>query len=308
MMEKNAALRREEDERKRAQEQKSHVQEVQMKKQFMIQQKTQDIHRRVLERQQAAEARKKQEEELKAKKLQELKKAEEARLELLEEEKKQKKAEKMKEKQVKEVVEKIAVGKAKEHDERLKQEAAKQLEAQAQREMEEAKKEQERKRIEMLFASDIVKKPLSNNKKVPVVALPFAPKEQGEKVQGEPQFKAPTPVHSLKNTQTVSYQMTPADPIIQYDNYSIGDLSSGDSTDEESSPKKPIPDWAHHSKLNKWMENQENSVASKRVNVESIFPPKQLLHTPELEKIFKTKRKCFFVRSSSAKWNSPMLK
>lgn len=129
-------------------------------------------------------------------------------------------------------------------------------------------------------------------------------KEQIVRTQGGTKhipFQVPTP------GTTSCYEMTPADPITQYENYSIGDFSSCDSRDENS-PKKPIPDWAHHSKLNKWMENQENSVASNEVNVENIFPPKQLLCTPELEKIFKTRRKCFFVRSSSAKWNSPLLK
>ena len=49
-------------------------------------------------------------------------------------------------------------------------------------------KEQERKRIQKLFA------------------------------------KAPTPVHNLKDGATSSKEMTPADPITQYEHYSIGDL------------------------------------------------------------------------------------
>ncbi|KAL5496952.1 hypothetical protein EMCRGX_G013333 [Ephydatia muelleri] len=309
VMEKNAALRREEDEKKKGQEQK--LQDVHMKKQYLIQQKTQDLHRKVLERQLAAETRKKQEEELKAKKLQELKKAEEVHPELPGEEKKQKKVEKIKEKQTKGIMEKNTFGNAKqEHDVRVRIEATKLLEAQAQLELEEAKKEQERIRIEKLFASDIVKKPLSNNKKLPFEIV-LAPNDRGEKELGVSQhasLTAPTPIQSAKNAAAASYTMTPADAITEYENYSIGDLSSGDSTDEECSPKKPIPEWAHQTKLNKWMENQENSIATNEVSVESIFPPKQLLHTPELEKIFKTKRKCFFVRSSSAKWNSPLLK
>ena len=138
VMEKNAALRREEDEKKRAHEQKSHVHEVQMKKQCLLQQKTQDIHRRALERHQAAEARKKQEEELKARKLQEMKKAEEIRLEMLEEEKKQKKLDKLNERHVKDVTEKNTLGKAKqEHEERMKLESSKLPEAEAQRVLEE---------------------------------------------------------------------------------------------------------------------------------------------------------------------------
>lgn len=302
-MEKNAALRREEDEKKKGQEQK--LQDVQMKKQYLIQQKTQDLHRKVLERQQAAETRKKQEEELKAKKLQELRRVEEVLSELPGEEKKQKKAEKIKEKQ------KNALGNTKQdHEVGTNVETTKLMEVQAQLELEEAKKEQERIRIEKLFATDIVKKPLSNNKKLPF-EIALAPNERSEKEQSEflhAPLIAPTPIPNSKNAPATSYTMTPADAITEYENYSIGDLSSGDSTDEECSPKKPIPEWAHQTKLNKWMESQENSVATNEVSVESIFPPKQLLHTPELEKIFKTKRKCFFVRSSSAKWNSPLLK
>ena len=90
-------------------------------------------------------------------------------------------------------------------------------------------------------------------------------KEQIVRTQGGTKhipFQVPTP------GTTSCYEMTPADPITQYENYSIGDFSSCDSRDEENSPKKPIPDWAHHSKLNKWMENQENGPC--------IFRPFQL--------------------------------
>ncbi len=39
-------------------------------------------------------------------------------------------------------------------------------------------------------------------------------------------------------TESVSYQMTPADPLILCDNYDIKNLSSEDSTDDEDCPKK----------------------------------------------------------------------
>ena len=108
-----------------------------------------------------------------------------------------------------------------------------------------------------------------------------------------------------------SYEMTPIqqqDPFSIYENYNIGDLGSDDSTDEEDCPKKVIPPWAHPTELGKLMQSQENKVDSRVLNIQKIFPPDELLLAPDLARIFKHKRKRFYHRSSSARWDSPMLK
>ena len=93
-----------------------------------------------------------------------------------------------------------------------------------------------------------------------------------------------------------------------YENYDITDMHSDDSTDDESCPKRPIPDWAQPTVLSKHVALQEARVASQVVDIAKIFPPEQLLKTPDLARIFSRKRQRFFVRSSSAHWKSPMLK
>ena len=83
-----------------------------------------------------------------------------------------------------------------------------------------------------------------------------------------------------KYTTASSYEMTPVgqDPLlVTYKNYDIDDLSSEDSTDDESCPKKLIPLWARPSVLNEVMLAQEEGVNCKSVDIDKIFPPEQLL-------------------------------
>ena len=99
--------------------------------------------------------------------------------------------------------------------------------------------------------------------------------------------------------------MTPANPRVS--NYGIDDLSSGDSTDEEDRPKKPIPPWAKGDKLRVIMAAQEEGDYCGTVNPSLIIPLVELMKDVNLAQIFKVKRKRFFHRSSSAKWDSPVL-
>ena len=102
-----------------------------------------------------------------------------------------------------------------------------------------------------------------------------------------------------------SYEMTPADTRVS--NYGIDDLSAGDSTDEEDRPKKSIPAWAKVDNLRLLMSCQEEGVYSGQVKPCLIFPAVELMREVNLARIFKVKRKRFFHRSSSAKWDSPAL-
>ncbi len=120
----------------------------------------------------------------------------------------------------------------------------------------------------------------------------------------------PIQPHNSKYT-TASYQMTPAekqDPLSAYSNYDITELSGDDSTDDEDQPRKPVPVWAHPHILNKWMLLQEERLNNQVIKVSQIFPPEQLLKVPDLGRIFKVKRRRFYHRSSSAQWDSPLLK
>ncbi len=121
-------------------------------------------------------------------------------------------------------------------------------------------------------------------------------------------YQTPVKKPNSKYTTAPSYEMTPAevqDPLLAYSNYDITELSDDDSTDDEDQPKKPVPMWAHPHILNNWMVLQEDH---QKFDVAQIFPPDQLLQMPDLAKIFKVKRRRFYHRSSSAQWDSPMLK
>lgn len=69
-----------------------------------------------------------------------------------------------------------------------------------------------------------------------------------------------------------------------------------------------LPLWALPDSLNMMMKNQEEDLKCNRVNIAEIFPPEQLLRDPDLARIFRNKRQRFYQRSSSAQWNSPMIK
>ncbi|XP_078450831.1 uncharacterized protein LOC144718998 isoform X1 [Lampetra planeri] len=115
---------------------------------------------------------------------------------------------------------------------------------------------------------------------------------------------------SIKQPQMVdspqTYEMTPQSatvpkpPQIIGENYGI-DLESGDSTDDERSPKKSIPLWATDKNLAHTLQEQYATPP----NLDELF---DVIEVPDLEVIFNKRKKCYVSRSSSANWNSPPLK
>lgn len=85
-----------------------------------------------------------------------------------------------------------------------------------------------------------------------------------------------------------------------YEDYNINNLNSGDETDDEEQPRKPIPLWAKNPQLVQKAQYQ----AMKMINFTRLFQSSSSSEIV-LEDIFKIKRKNFTERSSSANWNSP---
>lgn len=85
-----------------------------------------------------------------------------------------------------------------------------------------------------------------------------------------------------------------------YENYSIQELESGDETDDDEQPNKPIPQWAKNPALMNKVKNQGLMM----INFTKLFKSSANSNIV-LEDIFKIKRKNFTERSSSAFWSSP---
>ena len=66
--------------------------------------------------------------------------------------------------------------------------------------------------------------------------------------------------------------------------------------------------WANPTYLSHHMQQQESYLNHNKITVENIFPPEELLQSPNLMKIFRHPKRRFFKRTSSAHWTSPILK
>jgi hypothetical protein len=98
-----------------------------------------------------------------------------------------------------------------------------------------------------------------------------------------------------------NYQVTPLQPpkLKNKDNYDVSDLKSEDDTDDEDDPQKPIPDWARDTQLIEKVKRQARSMFNFTKCFKSACQSEIIL-----EDIFKTRRKKFTERSSSANWDS----
>ncbi|KAJ8315114.1 hypothetical protein KUTeg_007264 [Tegillarca granosa] len=124
------------------------------------------------------------------------------------------------------------------------------------------------------------------------------------------------PKPNLNTTQTLntssehrqnnpdSYDMTPAKKIkipSTFENYDISDIKSDDSTDDEDAPRKRIPPWASGPILKSSLINQHFNPPDLDQLFDRILPP-------DLNELFVKKKARFNKRTSSAHWDSPILK
>ncbi|XP_069079318.1 inner centromere protein isoform X2 [Pleurodeles waltl] len=107
-----------------------------------------------------------------------------------------------------------------------------------------------------------------------------------------------------KSPASESYKMTPQGskpkpPKICDEDYGM-DINSGDSTDDESEPRKPIPAWASGKLLTDAMRQQFYNP----INVDRTFGR---IESPKLEEMFYKNKPRYLKRTSSAVWHSPPL-
>ena len=133
-----------------------------------------------------------------------------------------------------------------------------------------------------------------------VLIKPLAPLKTPLKkpVSAACQIKAvnKTPVSKAANKQVVAGFKT---PLKKVENYTIDDLNSGDETDDEDMPRKPIPEWAQWHLIKAKVVEQQKSC----INFTKLF--KSASQDINLEEIFIIQRMRFTQRSSSACWDSP---
>ncbi|XP_071136424.1 inner centromere protein-like [Mytilus edulis] len=102
-----------------------------------------------------------------------------------------------------------------------------------------------------------------------------------------------------------SYDMTPAKSKTYkpstFETYDISGLKSDDSTDDEDAPKKRIPPWASGPNLKAALINQHYHPP----DLESMFDE---ISPPDLNELFVKKKARFNKRTSSAHWDSPIMR
>ena len=114
--------------------------------------------------------------------------------------------------------------------------------------------------------------------------------------------KSMTASHTEFTVAHTNYAVTPLQPLKlkNIDNYDVSNLGSEDDTDDDEEPSKPIPEWAQPANLIAKVKMQNTMM----INFTRLFKSASQTEI-NLEKIFKTRRKKFTERSSSANWNCP---
>lgn len=146
------------------------------------------------------------------------------------------------------------------------------------------------------------KKSLVNIPKPIIPTVTYEPSKTNAKNFEQTYILDQSPKGKSNHHNTQSYEVTPLQPpkLKDQENYDVSDLKSGDDTDDDEAPSKPIPDWAREPYLNKKAQIQ----SSQMVNFTKLFKSASKAEI-NLEQIFRIKRKKFIERSSSANWTTP---
>ncbi|XP_045196321.2 inner centromere protein A-like isoform X2 [Mercenaria mercenaria] len=268
-------------------QEKFHEEMLHRRKEFEEQerlQKIEDEKRRAAERQQEIEREREKERE---------------RLMKIEEEKKkewQKKKEERERQAAQERVEKekVELEKKREREIQMKKEMERIREQERLRLAEQEKvKEQQRKHDE-----EIKKMVNKHNNQVQQNQNKQLPKPNMNRTHSLEEATVPQ-----NTTNNDSYEMTPKRvPMAStVENYGIDDLNSGDETDDDECPRKKIPDWAQGSQLKTLLIKQHYHPP----NLDELF---DVIEAPDLNVLFEKKKARFNKRTSSAHWDSPILK
>ncbi|XP_040184345.1 inner centromere protein isoform X2 [Rana temporaria] len=174
---------------------------------------------------------------------------------------------------------------------------------QQRKESEERKKREQQERIEQ----ERLRKEMEAKRRQELEAQRL--REEQERIAKEQTLAANTPVLNvtvnMENSPSCeSYDMTPKGykphpPKYNPDDYGM-DLNSGDSTDDDSKPRKPVPAWACGSEFAQAVHQQYY----RPINLDRTFGT---IDSPKLEDLFYKKKPRYYKRTSSAVWHSPPL-
>ena len=130
---------------------------------------------------------------------------------------------------------------------------------------------------------------------------PSKPVLQQQNQQQYHHYQNNPPIKQQQQQQPTSSSSASANNMRKaYENYGVEDLHSGDETDDDEEPAKPIPLWAQDQNLIRQTVAQNKNF----VNFTKIFRATSHAEV-DLTSIFKIKRPKFTERSSSANWTTP---
>jgi len=196
------------------------------------------------------------------------------------------------------------------------EEEKKRREERAKREEEEKRKEKERKREEERRLQNDMKKREAERiarEKEELKKIKNREAEKEKEKELNSTYTKPadstlneTPLNQTKEAGPASYDMTPSrhggdlppEPLANEENYSIDDLDSEGSTDNEDAPRKEVPKWAEGALLRTALLKQCYMCP----DLDALF---DTIDMPNLSEMFAHQRKRFYKRTSSAQWDTP---
>lgn len=183
---------------------------------------------------------------------------------------------------------------------------------QARRDEEEKRKEKEKKKEEERRLQNEMKKREAERIAREKEELKKIKNREAEKEKEKNELNstytkpADATLNQTKEAGPSSYDMTPSrhggdlppQPLENAENYSIDDLDSEGSTDNEDAPRKEVPKWAEGALLRTALLKQCYMCP----DLDALF---ETIDMPDLSEMFAHQRKRFYKRTSSAQWDTP---